>query len=266
MAPRACEANSVRYFGLGFLAAIIWVYTLAQFPVRSLFIFIIMAISIIAASSAWRYADQNAARLATGFVTASAVLAASAIYMAATVIHEAEVSASGRPFCLQVASPSDYTPARALLDLSPLTMRATTAIGRSMTHHAILVVTDPVGTQLFHWSYHKRQFVPGALNDKTPGYGPAIVCEPDKNFASHLPKLIPNPTDSVFVRFSDHEAYRIPLTYQPRWSGGSGRHLALQMIPPEFTPSAFTSGRHSDEVFIEWVRFGSRACCKRSRA
>ncbi|KQZ01310.1 hypothetical protein ASD45_10935 [Pseudolabrys sp. Root1462] len=56
----------------------------------------------------------------------------------------------------------------------------------------------------------------------------------------------------MFIRLSEHEAYRIPLTYRPRWSGGSGRYLALQMVPPEFTPAASASGRHRDEVFIQW--------------
>ncbi|MFA6267156.1 MAG: hypothetical protein WC670_15745 [Pseudolabrys sp.] len=242
----------MRYLGLGFIAGVTWLYVLAQIPMRPWLLFVIAIASMIAAIAAWRYGGRKAARPAIGFTTASVIVVAGAIYMAKTVMNQAEVSATGRPFCIQVASPSDYSPARTLLDLSPMTMRAATASGHSMTHHAILVVQEPSGEQLLHWSYRRRQFIPGVVNERTPGYGPAIVCEPEKDFAQHLPNLIAGAVDSVFVRFSDREAYRIPLIYRPRWSGGPGRYLALQMVPPEFTPSASTSERQSDEVFIQW--------------
>ncbi|KQZ01309.1 hypothetical protein ASD45_10930 [Pseudolabrys sp. Root1462] len=158
----------MRYLGLGFIAGVTWLYVLAQIPVRPWLLYAIAITAIFAAITVWRHATRNSANLAIGFAAASIVGFVGAIYMAATVMGQAEVSASGRPFCIQVASPSDYTPARTLLDLSPLTMRAATASGRSMMHHAILVVADPAGAQLFHWSYHKRQFVPGTLNDRTP--------------------------------------------------------------------------------------------------
>lgn len=237
----------MRYLGLGFIAGVTWLYVLAQIAVRPWLLFAIAIAAMFAAIAVWRYAARNSANLAIGFAAASVVGAAGAIYMAATVMNQAEASASGRPFCIQVASPSDYSPARSFLDLSPLTMHATTSSGRSMTHHAILVVQNTSGAKLFHWSYHKRRFVAGTIDQAMPEYGPAIVCEPEKDFAQRLPLLFASHNGNIFVRFSDREAYRIPLTYQPRWSGGQNRYLTFHAAPPDFAASSLR-----DTVIIQW--------------
>jgi hypothetical protein len=116
------------------------------------------------------------------------------------------------------AATADYRRASTLLDLSALTMWAGRESGMYMQHHAILVVAGEAAPQLFHWSYHRRQFVEGVLNQRTPGYGPALTCDPTRAFAGGL--LFPRSGDSELVRFSPDEAYRIPKSYQSQWSGG----------------------------------------------
>jgi hypothetical protein len=149
------------------------------------------------------------------------------------VVRSAREVADGKPYCIQVAdSHSDYRPARMLFDLSGLAMRA-----RSYNqHHAILVVGDGAHPRLFHWSYRSAAFVPGVLNETM--YPPVLACEAQRKFVDALPMLWPRRSDSAYVRFSEHELYRVPTSYQPRWGGGSSRFLAIATTAPDFAPLA----------------------------
>jgi hypothetical protein len=151
----------------------------------------------------------------------------------ALVVRSAREVADGKPYCIQVAdSQSDYRPARMLFDLSGLAMRA-----RSFDqHHAILVVGDEAHPRLFHWSYHSAAFVPGVLNETNPGRGPVLACEAQRDFVDALPMLWPQRSETTYVRFSKHEVYRVPTSYQPRW--GSSRFLAIATAAPDFAPLA----------------------------
>lgn len=241
----------MKTFSLGLIAGFVWFYILAQLPLRPWFALIIVVACAIWALAASRHEDRNVRRFTSAFAAISIIVTVAAIYFSMLVMDRAKATASGRPYCIQVASASDYSPAQTLLDFSPITMHAATTSGLSMTHHAILVVQETSGTQLFHWSYHKRQFVPGTINSGTPGYGPAIVCEPEKNFARHLPTLIAASADDVFIRFSNNEAYRIPLSYHPRWSGGANRYLTFQAAAPDLTPS-LDGERQARAIFVSW--------------
>jgi hypothetical protein len=172
----------------------------------------------------------------------------------ALVVRSARQVADGRPYCIQVAdSQSDYRPARMLFDLSGLVMRS-----KSFDqHHAILVVGDGVHPSLFHWSYRNAGFVPGVLNETI--YPPVLACEAQRTFIDALPMLWPQRSGSAYVRFSEHEVYRVPTDYQPRWGGGSSAFLAIAATVPDFAPlpthwatlSEPERVRHS--VFISWT-------------
>ena len=141
-----------------------------------------------------------------------------------------------------------------LFDLSGLAMRARTFD----QHHAILVVGDEAHPSLFHWSYHKAGFVPGVLNEALPGPGPVIACEAQRDFVAGLPMLWPRRSENAYVRFSEHEIYRVPTSYQPRWGGGSSPFLAIATTAPDFAPLAANwstlaeSERVRNVAFIGW--------------
>lgn len=175
------------------------------------------------------------------------------------VIQSARGIAGASPYCIQVADErGDYKPARTLFDLSGLMMRAKRESGMYMQHHAILIIGDEANPRLFHWSYHTRAFIAGVLNEAIADHGPAITCVPRRDFVDSLPMLWPQTSDADYVRFSEHEAYRIPRSYRPRWSGGSSRFLSLGMAAPDFAPLAIhwddlaPSERDSNSVFVEW--------------
>jgi len=193
-----------------------------------------------------------------GLATVLLIGTASGIASSFIVAAKAKVAAGGAPFCIQIADGGDYKPARSLSDLSVSTMRADSNGYLRYTHHAILAVGTGESPRLFHWSYRKRDFVPGVMNERVPGGRPAIVCEVSLAFIENLPRLFPNATASAFIRFGDREAYRIPTTYQPRWSGGVSRHLTLAAAAPDFAPLKTSLAdlppleRSQNSIFIQW--------------
>jgi hypothetical protein len=171
------------------------------------------------------------------------------------VAQRASHTAGSAPYCIQVADEkADYKPARTLSDLSGLRMWAKRESGLFMQHHAILVVGD----EMYHWSYRNRDFVAGVINGKLEGYGPALTCVPKHNFISSLPMVFVGASEHDYIRFSQREAYRIPKTYQPQWSGGSSRFLYLTTVAPDFLPLQIRWAdlpphqRDSNWVFVTW--------------
>jgi hypothetical protein len=163
------------------------------------------------------------------------ILVIASIATTALVMRSARAVADGKPYCIQVADArSDYRPARMLFDFSGLVMRAK---GFDQ-YHAILVIGDDAHPALFHWSYHSAGFVPGVLNEAMPDFGPVLACEPQPDFVDTLPMLWPQRSANAYVRFSEREVYRVPAPYQPRWSGGSSRFLAIATAAPDFAPLA----------------------------
>lgn len=167
-------------------------------------------------------------------------------------------AAGSSPYWIEVAGETaDYRPARTWFDLSAWTMRARREGSMYMQHHAILVVGDGPDPRLYHWSYHRRAFEPGVLNERA-GRGPAVTCLPIADFAAKLPVLVPQASESDYVRYSANEAYRIPKSWQAKWNGGMSRTLLLATTAPDFRPlnrrwSELAPGeRDSHWVFIEW--------------
>jgi hypothetical protein len=184
-------------------------------------------------------------------------LATAAIVAMLLQVRESAREIAGRsPYCIQVPDDAgDYKPARTLFDLSVLKMWATREAGMYMQNHAILLVGSDTSPQLFHWSYRTREFVPGVLNERAPGYGPAITCMPEPDFVGGLPWIIAQKQDSDFVRFSADEAYRIPKDYGARWNGGARRWLFIGAPAPDFHSlgrSLAPGDRDSNGIFVEW--------------
>lgn len=171
------------------------------------------------------------------------------------VAQDAGNIAGSEPYCIQTARNADYMPTRTWLDLSIFRMWAARKGGMYMQHHAVLAVGDERNPRLFHWSYRAQKFVAGVLNDKHEGYGPTLTCVPQPHFATNL-SLFSSPADQDYVRFSSHEAYRIPRAYQAKWSGGSGRFLVIFAIAPDFSAppvaNGTVSGPDTDRIFVEW--------------
>ena len=179
----------------------------------------------------------------------------------ALVTRSARAIAGDEPYCIQVAdTQADYRPARTLLELSGLMMRAKIFD----QHHAILVVGDETHPSLFHWSYHKARFVPGVLNAAIPGHEPVLSCESRRNYIGTLPALWAPHPESTYVHFSEHRIFRVPTSYQPRWSGGSSAFLAIATSAPDFAPltvpwvSLAQSERVWNVAFIAWNPTGMR--------
>ena len=177
----------------------------------------------------------------------------------ALVTRSARAIAGDEPYCIQVAdTQADYRPARTLLELSGLMMRAKIFD----QHHAILVVGDETHPSLFHWSYHKARFVPGVLNAAIPGHEPVLSCESRRNYIGTLPALWAPHPESTYVHFSEHRIFRVPTSYQPRWSGGSSAFLAIATAAPDFEPltvpwiSLAPSERVRNVAFIAWAPAG----------
>jgi hypothetical protein len=127
-----------------------------------------------------------------------------------------------------------------------------------MQHHAVLVVGDASDPHLYHWSYRRRAFEPDVLNGQLEGRGPAVTCLPINDFAANLPLLIPQSSESDYVRYSAHEAYRIPKSWQAKWNGGMSRTLLLATVAPDFQPldrrwsDLVPQERDNNWLFIEW--------------
>jgi hypothetical protein len=161
--------------------------------------------------------------------------AASAVYPV-VVARQAEAVAGAAPYCIQTAEwrGTEYQPARTWLDLSGLTMQAKANYRSSiyLQHHAILVVGEVERPRLFHWSHRRRSFIEGVFNE--PGYGPALYCVPQHGFVQHLPTMLGGTNrEPLYVRLAGR-AYRIPLAYHPKVSGGDNTSLWLAAVAPDF--------------------------------
>ncbi|MCP3371608.1 hypothetical protein [Bradyrhizobium cajani] len=175
------------------------------------------------------------------------------------VAYKAEEAAGSQPYCIQIADgTSDYRPARSWLDLSSLIMWAKRDGPLYMQHHAILVVGAAANPRLLHWSYRRRAFEPGVLNGQIEGRGPAVTCLPARDFARKRLALVPQSSDSNYLRYPAQGTYRIPSVWQPKWSGGTSPSLLLATTAPDFQPlsrrwSDLAPGeRDSNWLFVEW--------------
>ena len=145
---------------------------------------------------------RRAVRVSKVGLATTGLLVIAGLATTALVTRSAREIAGDKPYCIQVAdSQADYRPARTLLELSGLMMRAKIFD----QHHAILVVGDETHPGLFHWSYHKARFVPGVLNAAIPGHEPALSCKSRRDFIGTLPALWAPPPESTYVHFSEHE-------------------------------------------------------------
>lgn len=176
------------------------------------------------------------------------------------VAYGAEEIAGSEPYCIQVSDrTSDYRPARSWLDLSILTMWAKREGQLYMQHHAILAVGEAAGTRLYHWSYRLHTFVPGVLNGRIEGRGPAVTCVPARDFGrTRLALFAGSSSDGNYVKYFGREAYLIPGIWQAQWKGGTSPTLLLVTTAPDFHPlkrhwDDLTPGeRDSNWVFVEW--------------
>ncbi|WP_375462321.1 hypothetical protein [uncultured Enterovirga sp.] len=176
------------------------------------------------------------------------------------VVTDAKEIAGSQPYCIQVAGrdSADYRPARSWFDLSILAMRAEASGPLYLQHHAVLVVGEATKPRLYHWSYWRGRFEDGVLNGGIVDHGPTVTCLPVQDFADGQPLLFPEPLHENYVRYSPHDAYRIPVAWQARWSGGMSRTLSLATASPDFQPldrrwSELTPGqRDSSWVFVQW--------------
>jgi hypothetical protein len=200
-------------------------------------------------------------------VTAGGISLIAVVLSALAVTQSAWRIAGGSPYCIQVAGGENkYKPARTWLDLSVLNLWGIESNGYYISHHAILVVDrDRNRQQRFHWSYWRQQlvpgFVPGLRNEEAEGDGSAVACEPTPGFASGLRWIAPESADNDYVRFSTHEAYRIPKSYRAHWSGGAaGYWLQLGAPAPEFRPlkKSWEDSTYTERVG-EWIIINSHA-------
>jgi hypothetical protein len=175
------------------------------------------------------------------------------------VARRAAEAAGSSPYCIEAADEAaDYGPTRSRRDLSAWHMWARRQGGLSMQHHAILVVGAETNPRLFHWSYQRREFVEGVITGALEGRGPTITCSPRPEFTANLPAMIPEAAEHSYVRFSPHEVYRIPDSYQATWSGGTSRTLRIAAAAPDFVPldqrwsHLSPAERDSNWIFVEW--------------
>ncbi len=176
------------------------------------------------------------------------------------VVVSAKEIAGSQPYCIQVAGKhsGDYRPARSWLDLSIFMMRAERFGSIYLQHHAVLVVGSAELPRLYHWTYRGSGFKNGVLNGGAVDQGPAVTCLPVQNFAETQLPLHPEPLTSNYVRYAPEVAYRIPVEWQARWSGGMSRTLLWATTAPDFKPldrkwSDLSPGeRDSNSVSIEW--------------
>lgn len=202
---------------------------------------------------------RRAVRVSKVGLATTGLLVIAGLATTTLVTRSAREIAGDKPYCIQVADlQADYRSARTLLDLSGLMMRSKIFD----QHHAVLVVGDETQPSLFHWSYRRGRFVPGVLNAAIPGHEPVFSCESRRNFIGTLPALWVPPPESTYVHFSEHETFRVPTSYQPRWSGGSTAFLAIATAAPDFAPltTPWTSLAQSERVknvaFIAWTPTG----------
>jgi hypothetical protein len=97
------------------------------------------------------------------------------------VARAAEARAVGQPYCIMIGDgDGDYRPARTVLDLSPLLMRATES-PHLRNQHALLIFRGGGG---LHFSYRRERFEQGYEGDE---YVDHPLCTPRPFFAAQLP-------------------------------------------------------------------------------
>lgn len=97
------------------------------------------------------------------------------------VARAAAERAVGQPYCIMIGDgDGDYRPARNMLDLSPLLMRAN-EIPSLRNQHALLIFQAGGG---LHFSYRQKRFERGNEGDD---YVDHPLCAPRRNFAAALP-------------------------------------------------------------------------------
>lgn len=171
---------------------------------------------------AWRLFISSSRWSVAGLL---AVTAVAPIHVGASA---AEVAA-GDPYCIQVAERSrGHRPARAVLDLSFLTMKAARMHGEQQ--HALLIVESGDAVRLYNWSYRQLGFVDEAGNGDYPRHWPALTCAPRQDFAENLPYVLPAAEDTRTVRIHDR-TFRIPAVYRPRAHGNWYPYVRLYMEP-----------------------------------
>lgn len=169
-----------------------------------------------------------------GFRWSLVGLIVAAAAMPILVAKKAEAIAGNAPYCIQVASRKDvHKPARTMLDLSGLTMKARGMLLEQQ--HALLVVGKGEAKRLYNWSYRNRAFVDESAYGKTPRYWPALYCAPQTGFVRRLPLLIPEESEGLYVQILGRE-YQIPGAYRPNTRGGYHPKLSLAADAPNFAP------------------------------
>lgn len=97
------------------------------------------------------------------------------------VARAAEDRAAGQPYCIMIGDGDrDYRPARTMLDLSPLLMRAT-EVPSLRNQHALVILSAGGG---LHFSYRGRLFERGFEGAE---YVDHPLCTPQRDFARSLP-------------------------------------------------------------------------------
>jgi hypothetical protein len=132
--------------------------------------------------------------------------------------------ASGRPYCIQVATSEGYR------ELSSVTQLAGLRMYRGLPlHHAVLVIGDLGQPQLLHWSYRANSFAEGA-------YGPPpIYCRPRQDYFNALDQSAERDRRMLFIAYGRCELL-IPRSYHPRLTWPNA-HLLLTAKAPNFEPT-----------------------------
>ena len=170
------------------------------------------------------------------FVLTFVALAGWAGFVAVTAANNASETAAGRPYCLQVADGSgDYRRARAVVDLTALTMWATSGGPGRLQFHAVMAVRNGNDLELFNWSYRAREW--RSLKTSGDSRTPVIRCPPQVEFARRLPllgawiaKTMPR------ARFFGRRAFAIPPAYRAKLTFATAQNLSFFARAPEFPP------------------------------
>jgi hypothetical protein len=156
------------------------------------------------------------------------------VWSATIVSKQAEITADGNPYCIEVATRrGDYRAAKTWLDFSVFGMFAKGNLSR----HAVLIVSFPNNRYAYHWSYMNRQFIGGATSNNFP-----VLCRLTENFAESLPVFLPKRTDNALEVTIGKRRFIIPEQYSPiiRTDSGTLQFLAESIV--------FTPVRHSRDV------------------
>jgi hypothetical protein len=143
-------------------------------------IFLTGAIAVALLVMGWRWQDRRRWIAGASGLTLIAGIA-SILSWPGTVARAAMISAGDLPYCIMIGDgEGDYRPARTLLDLSPLLMRATeTPYLRNQ--HALLVMSQGAAP---HFSYGRQRFEVG---NEGADYINNPICKPRIDFVGSLP-------------------------------------------------------------------------------